>query len=211
MHEIQQKILKILDDKPIEGLTLREIGLLVGEKLPQKIKHHLNQLEKKGLIAIDHKNKSIKKIRKSDPGDIFISLPILGSANCGPAEIFADQNINGLLKVSKSILKNNGDIFVIKAEGNSMNKAEVGKNKMSIENGDYVIVDRASVSPQNNDYVLSIIDNMANIKKYISDKKNNQIILVSESTQDYPPIYIHEDDNFSINGKVIQVIKKPNI
>jgi SOS-response transcriptional repressor LexA len=52
---------------------------------------------------------------------------------------------------------------------------------------------------------------MANIKKYIFDEENNQIVLVSQSSKDIPPIYIHEDDSFMVNGKVIQVIKKPKM
>ncbi len=55
---------------------------------------------------------------------------------------------------------------------------------------------------------MSIIDGMANIKKFHRDKANKQIALVSDSTQRSPPIYIHEDDDFMINGKVVQVIKK---
>ncbi len=62
---------------------------------------------------------------------------------------------------------------------------------------------------KNGDIVLSIIDGMANIKKFFLDKEHGQAILMSESTKEFPPIYIHEDDDFMINGKVVQVIKTP--
>ena len=88
-----------------------------------------------------------------------------------------------------------------------MNRALVqGK---PIEDGDYIVVDSEPGEPKNNDIVLSIIDGMANVKKYYVDKENNQILLMSESTHDFPAIHIHEDDNFMINGKVVGVIKKP--
>ena len=90
-----------------------------------------------------------------------------------------------------------------------MNKASI--NGQCIEDGDYLIIDSDYRSPKNGDVVLSVIDDMANIKKYIFDEENNQIVLVSQSTKDIPPIYVHEDDSFMINGKVIQVIKKPKI
>ena len=48
-------------------------------------------------------------------------------------------------------------------------------------------------------------------KKYVWDQVNNQIVLTSQSTQEIPPIFIHEDDSFMINGKVIQVVKKPKM
>ena len=46
MHNIQEKILKLIDTRNLDGFTLREIGEKIGEKFPQKIKHHLDQLEK---------------------------------------------------------------------------------------------------------------------------------------------------------------------
>ena len=210
MHDIQEKIMKIVETKNISGFTLRQIGELVGEKYPQKIKHHLDQLEKRGLIKLDKKTKSISRaIRGSIKNSGLMSIPIVGSANCGPATIFANDNIEGYLKISKKILRKCRNIFAIKAQGLSMNKAMV--DGQTIEDGDYLLIDSEYTSPKNGDIILSIIDDMANIKRYIWDEINNQIILASQSTQDIPPIYIHEDDSFMINGKVIQVIKKPKL
>jgi SOS-response transcriptional repressor LexA len=137
---------------------------------------------------------------------LFISIPILGSANCGPATIYADENIEGFLKISKKFLPKHKGIFAIKAQGNSLNRSSInGKN---IEHGDYVIIDSGQTSAKDGDYVLSIIDNMANIKKFRIDHKNGRIALVSESTQSINPIFIHTEDEFRINGKVLDVIKK---
>ena len=49
---------------------------------------------------------------------------------------------------------------------------------------------------------------MANIKKFRKDFKNGRTVLISESTGNYYPIFIHQEDDFKINGKVIDVIKK---
>jgi repressor LexA len=96
MHTIQEKILNLVESKNLSGLTLREIGDLIGEKFPQKIKHHLDQLEKKGFLVIDTKNKKIeKKIHTSSIQSNMLSIPIVGSANCRPATIFANENIEG--------------------------------------------------------------------------------------------------------------------
>src|SRR3990167_5809232 len=206
MHAIQEKLLKVIDDKNIGGLTLRQVGELIGEKLPQKIKHHLSQLERKGFILIDRKNKKISRIsNKAKAGDIFVSIPIVGAANCGPATIYADQNIEGYLKISKRLAPNKKSVFAIRAEGNSLNKADVhGKN---VESGDFVIVDSENISPKDGDYIVSIIDGMANIKKYRLDKSNHRIALLSESTQQYSPIFIHENDGFKISGSVVGIVK----
>lgn len=208
MHVIQEKIIQLVGEKNLGQMTLREIGSLVGEKFPQKIKHHLSQLERKGLIRI---NKNEGRIERATVGAIkhtkFVSVPILGSANCGPATIFADTNIEGYLKISGTILGRKKNVFAIKASGFSMNKAVIAGK--TIEDGDYLIIDTTNTVPQNGEIVLSIIDDTANIKRYVWDNENKQIVLVSDSTKDFPPIYIHPDDNFLINGKVIQVIKKP--
>ena len=104
MHPIQEKLLKVIDEKNISDLTLRKIGELIEEKLPQKIKHHLSQLERKGFILIDRKNKNISRIsNKAKVGNIFISIPIVGAANCVPATIYADQNIEGYLKYQNDL------------------------------------------------------------------------------------------------------------
>jgi len=206
MHPIQEKLLKVIDGKNVGGLTLRQIGELIEEKLPQKIKHHLSQLERKGFILIDRKNKNINRIsNKAKVGDIFISIPIIGAANCGPATIYADQNIEGYLKISKRLVSNKKSVFALRAEGNSLNKANIdGKN---VESGDFVIVDSENKSPHDGDYIVSVMDGMANIKKYLLDKKNSRIALLSESTQEYSPIFIHENDDFKISGKIVDVVK----
>jgi len=209
VHETQKKLLRLINEKNIWGLTLREIGSLVGEPHPQKIKHHLSQLLKKSLLVRDDSEKKIESFEKIETS--FFSIPILGSANCGEALRLAEVSPEGILKVSKSMVPKKDGLFALKAVGDSMNKAIIGKNGNNINDGDYVIVDSNQIVPRNNDYVLSIIDGLANIKKFIKDNDNKQIVLVSESSKEYPPIFISENDlsSYSVNGKVVQVIKMP--
>jgi SOS-response transcriptional repressor LexA len=210
MHILQERLLKIISEQNISALTLRDIGSLIDEKYPQKVKHHLHQLEKRGLISI---NKALGKIERVRVGRVknspFISIPIVGAANCGPATIFADENVEGYLKVSSTILGRKKNVFAIRASGPSMNKAMV--NNKTIEDGDYLVIDPNNTVPHNRDVVLCILDETATIKRYVWDSENQQIILAADSTKDFPPVYIHPDDNFLINGKVVQVIKKPRL
>lgn len=205
MHIIQEKLLKEINRKNLSGMTLREVGYLVDEKSAQKIKHHLTQLSKKGFITYNSIKREIKKVQKiSREG--FVSLPIVGAASCGPATIFAEENITGYLKVSKKLAPHSGKLFVLRAEGNSMNKANI--NKKNIEDGDFVVVDAEQQIPEPGQYIVSIIDEVANIKKFVPDPQNKRIVLKSESTKYYLPIFIHENDNYTISGRVIDVIKK---
>lgn len=213
MHKIQEQLLKLLETKNLGNMTLRDIGALIGEKYPQKIKHHLTQLEKIGLIKIDFRNKIIEKNKAGKiKNSGIMSIPILGTANCGPATFYAENNIHGYLKISQKLLSNNPgkkDVFAIQADGISMNKATIaGKN---IESGDYLIIDKEHISPEDGDIVVSVIDDVANVKRYKWDSENGCVVLMSESTRDFPPIYVHESDGLHIMGKVVQVIKKPKI
>lgn len=210
MHDLQEKLLALAGENDLANMSLREIGKLINETSPQKIKHHLLQLEKNGLIQMDRLAKVMVKTR---PGALqrnsLLAIPILGTANCGPATAYADQEAQGYLRVSGKLLSKKKGIFAIKASGHSMNKANI--NGENVEDGDYVLVDPTFSSVRNGDYVLSIIDGMANIKRYFKDSDNQRIILLSESSASFAPIFIHRDDldNYLVNGKVIQVIKKP--
>jgi len=136
----------------------------------------------------------------------FISVPLVGSANCGPATLLAEENIEGYLTVKKALLPRASGIFALRASGNSLNRAKIkGKN---VENGDMVLIDSEDRNIRDGDYVLSIIGGMANLKKYKFDRKNNQIMLLSESTETFKPIIIMPGDDFAINGKVVGVIKR---
>ncbi|OGM90316.1 hypothetical protein A2755_03955 [Candidatus Wolfebacteria bacterium RIFCSPHIGHO2_01_FULL_48_22] len=208
MHKIQEQILHILSRKNLSGQTLREIGSLIGESSPQKVKHHLLQLTKKRFIRFDGKNRIIERALDMEKNrEPLISLPVVGAANCGPATIFADTNIERYLKISRKLIPSGGRLFVLRAEGNSMNKARVkGKN---IEDGDFVLIDANRKSPKDKDYIVSVIDGTANIKRFYMDKKNKRIILKSESTHDHLPIFIHPDDDYQISGTVVDIVKNP--
>jgi len=172
MHKIQEKLLKVIDRDNLSGMTLREIGKLIGEESAQKVKHHLTQLTKKGFITYSPVKREIKRTLEISKGG-FVSLPIVGAADCGPATIFAEENITGYLKVSKKIAPRGGKLFVLRAEGDSMNRSQInGKN---IEDGDFVVVDSEQRTPEAGHYVISVIDEVANIKKFIPDPQNDVI------------------------------------
>lgn len=209
MHEIQRKIMVLANKQDISQITLRDIGEEVGlgREKPQIIKHHLQQLVKRGLL----KNKDGKYFKvfaqEENKKSGLVSLPIYGLANCGEAISFADDHIQGYLKVSPAIIKKKKNVFVVLAKGNSMNKAFIGNE--NIEDGDYVLVDSDFKNPENGDYVLSIIDGLANIKKFKKDQARKMIMLTSESTSNYDPIFIHQDDadSYSVAGKIVSVLK----
>jgi SOS-response transcriptional repressor LexA len=218
MHLIQEKLLTLSKEKNLAKLRLREMAANIGMpgESPQKIKHHLLQLQKKGFLSIDKGKGTMNRFSTpSNKTNTFVSngahlfsIPVVGTANCGPADIFAEENYEGFLRISSKLVgrTNPSGLFAIRADGSSMNRAEV-KGKR-IEDGDYVIVDKNNLDVRSKDVVLVVIDNKATIKRFINDQTNRQLALIADSSHDYDPIYLHPDDDFSINGKVIAVIKK---
>lgn len=195
-HRHAPSIAELQDSLQKKGLTLASRRSIV---------QYLETLEAKGLIARSSQTRGIRIL--SAMNESIVSVPILGAANAGMARAFAEEYAEGFLKISKRLLAKQKNVFALRVEGNSLNRANInGKN---IDNGDWVIIDKDYVSPRTGDYILSIIDGVANLKKLYIDKPNQQVLLMSESSEDHPPIVIHPDDKYLIGGRVVQVIKRP--
>ncbi|MBI2634715.1 hypothetical protein HYW82_03560 [Candidatus Peregrinibacteria bacterium] len=210
MSSVQNKLLALLRDQGSVPLKYREIGRRIGEQYPQTVKHHIEILKSKRLIQ--EKNGLLILNKKDLTSDEFLNLPFYGIADCGPATAFADDRIEGYIKISRKSLPNWNikSFYLVQASGNSMNQAAVGRGKKNIEDGDIVIVNAKEQSPQNGDYVISVIDGCANIKKFSYNPDDKQIVLISESTDKYFPIVLHQNDDLIIAGKVVEVLKIPN-
>ncbi|MFA7277662.1 MAG: S24 family peptidase [Candidatus Gracilibacteria bacterium] len=211
MHENQTKIIELAKRKDISKMSYREIARELGIANPQTVIYHIDQLKKNGqlLYTDSGMRPRIAKPKAFFSGDFF-NIPIVGSANCGPATELAQEDISGYIKISENAIGRSkvDGLIAVKAVGHSLNKANVLGD--SIEEGDYVIVD-CRKQPKDRDYVLSVIDGAANFKKYFRDEERQEIRLVSESTYEIPPITIHEEDiqtsQYLVNGVVVRVIK----
>lgn len=189
--------------------TVREIRDESG-KLGLKLKSlrsfflYLNALEEKGYIERTSEDRGI--LLTGVNADTFINVPVFGMANAGAALMFADQYVEGFLRVSKRLVKDR-EVFAVQVSGTSMNKAKV--NGKLIQNGDFILVDADTKEYRNGDRVLVVIDGLATVKTYRTvDGKT--IALVPESTDTiHKPIFLTPEDNFVINGIVIDVLKMP--
>ena len=84
-----------------------------------------------------------------------------------------------------------------------MNKTNI--NGKSIDSGDYVLV-KNQITANNGKRVVALIGNDATIKKFV--RKNAEIRLEPESSNpSNKPILIFDDD-FSIQGEVVDVLKR---
>ncbi len=224
MHPIQEKLLQLSKVRDLSKLSYREIGRQLAEGddayarvHPQNVIYHLEQLVTEGLLSNSQLpiKAQIKRSNNTRADLVFelANIPIVGSANCGPADIFADERIEGYLRVSPSKLhsKNIRHLYALKAQGNSMNASNI--HGESISNGDFVIVDSTLRTPRDGERVMIIEVNLANIKRIYFDYANQMVILRSESNEDFSPIYIDPQDNWEslISGTIVQVIKDPKV
>ena len=123
-----------------------------------------------------------------------IEVPLVGTCSCG-TPLLAEENIEEMIPVSTKIAKPPYRYFILRASGDSMNRA-------GINGGDLVLV-RQQMTANNGDNVVALIDNEATIKEMqISDK---EIILKPKSTsKQHKPIILSRD--FRIQGVVIKVM-----
>lgn len=209
MHRLQAKILRLAEQIDISKLSLRQLGGLIGEQHAQNVSYHRDQLIRQGLLS--RNLKPTAKVGGDDGRAHLAAIPIVGSANCGPAELLAQENIEGHLWVSPKLInpRRRNKLIAVHAVGDSMNAAKQVPGG-PIDEGDFVIVDYTNRSPENGDYVLSVIDDAANIKRFYQDPETKEVSLVSESTTQAPPIFIHPEDNwdYMVNGVVERVLKK---
>jgi len=178
--------------------------------------YHVKKLQEEGYLERESNrprsigifaDRTVKTPVFKKTGMDAVRIPVLGAANAGPATLFAEENVAGYLKVSRSVLNRRDEVFALRVEGDSMNRAEInGKN---LEEGDFVLIDSTYRTPRNGDYVLSVMDDCANLKKFERDPKTGDVMLISESSNPkHKPIYISSEDDFMVNGKIIGVLKR---
>lgn len=204
MNRIQEKILLLARTTDLESVRRVDLVKRIGCKYPSQVTHHMNQLIKSGdLVRVAGK---LVPAIKTVAG--YITIPVMGEADCGEATSYADGRVIDSLVVSPSVVtaKRPDRLYALIARGDSMNTANVrGK---TIDNGDYVIVDKDDTyEPRNDDIVVSNIGGLANVKRF--KRESSRIVLLSDSSRqtEFSPIFIDERDDFDIEGKVVDVVK----
>lgn len=211
----QAEVLKFIQEFQKNRLyspSLEEIAQFFGISIPT-IHQHVVVLVKKGYLVrsknkrrdFEIAEKPVPKSNLDSPAFESFMIPILGGATAGVAVHFAEEKIEGYLKVSQKLLKPKKELFAVRVEGESLNKASLRGAKFS--NGNYAVIDPTKTNPENNTYVLSVINGVCNLKKFRRNKDGIQ--LISESTKpNLKPIFISSSDDYMVNGEVIAVIEK---
>lgn len=182
---------------------LKEFGLNFSST--RSVFLYLQNLEEKGYIK---KNKSNRYEFLLKVADNLVDLPIYGSANAGVPTLIGEQYLQGTLKVSKNLLR--GDVknfFAVEVSGSSMNKSRV--NNKEIKSGDFVIVDGgySEYKGDGSEKVLAIVDGLATVKVFKRVDEDTIGLFPDSTEKKHKPIFISQDDDFIVNGRIVDVFK----
>lgn len=189
--------------------SVREIGKAVGLASPSTVKHHLDALEKMGLLqrdpgrprALDMREHGKSPAPKKSAGHIEVAVsvedgettmaPLVGRIAAGQP-ITAEQHIEDVFSLPTR-LTGTGDLFILEVNGDSMVDA-------AICDGDFVVV-RSQPTANNGDIVAAMIDGEATVK--VLSTQTDHVWLLPRNDA-YSPILA---DEATILGRVVTVIR----
>jgi len=186
------KVSKYLQKKGVKEGSVKSVSQVV------------ESLEKKDLVKRDVFRKLYLVENDNFSGGLegALRIPVYGLASAGDALAFAEDNIDGYLQISESLLKSSekARLFAVKTLGDSMNKER-------INDGDYVIFEKKDADyDYDGKIVVAIVNGLATIKHY--RRLGNGVIglFPSSANKFHQPIYIHESDSFMIAGVFKKVL-----
>jgi repressor LexA len=185
--------------------TLREIGRKFQISSTFGVKRHLIALEKKGYLKVEsNASRGIAITKTEDETNIapifsireaFNKIPIVGRVAAG-SPILAIENIEGSVVVDPTFIKKAENSFALRVQGDSM--IDEG-----IFEGDLVIVSPEDKG-KNGDIIVAMLEDEVTVKTLSLDK--NKVTLIP-ANENYKPITVEGERDFSIIGKVKGVVR----
>lgn len=200
----QEKVLSWIESsvqKTGQAPTVRELQGKLGCSSPMGAVAHINALEAKGYITkVDGKARGIMLNSKDNikGDDDIVQVPLVGRVACG-MPIWAEEMIEEIIPLPKAFVKYTSDVFMLKAQGDSMNLA-------GIDDGDYIIFHKQNTAEEG-DKVVVLMGSEATVKKYRVDKEHKRVVFQPMSDNPTHAPIIPELGTFMIQGKVIGVVK----
>jgi repressor LexA len=178
--------------------SVRELMTALGYKSPRSAALIIEELSQKGILR-KRSNGDLQLIKDIDGDSAHartVDIPLVGMVTCG-VPILAQENIEGYIPVSVSLAKSGSKYFLLRAKGDSMNKA-------GINDGDIILVRQQSTA-QNGDIVVALIDDEATVKEF-QHSKNCVVLMPRSNNKNHKPIILTE--NFQVQGVAVTTIPK---
>lgn len=176
--------------------TVRELMDKLGYKSPTSAALIINRLAEKQILERNSEGRiQITSQAEALEGCAHtVNVPLVGTVACG-TPIFTEENIDAFLPVSTELARPPHRYFMLRARGDSMDKAGINDN-------DLVLV-KQQFTAESGDRVVALIDDEATIKEY--QQGDGVVILQPRSSNlEHKPIILTSE--FRIQGVVIKAI-----
>ena len=150
-----------------ESPSYRSIASHLSMSSLSQVSRYVDILAARGELEKDEDGR-INCLPSFDTSAITIA-PVVGVVTCGQP-IFAQENIEGVYALPSDIF-GSGEIFLLKAEGDSMIEA-------GIHSGDLLVIRRSSTA-ENGQIVVALLEDSATVKTFY--KKKDHIVLHPEN------------------------------
>jgi repressor LexA len=184
--------------------SVREIAVAVGLASTSAVHHHLEALEREGMLERGATHSRALRLTPSATlrGGLSqlsqlagqgMMLPVIGEiAAGGPIEAY--QDTTETLSVPEALAASS-DAYVLKVRGDSMIDAH-------ITDGDFVVI-RPQQTARNGDIVVAQVEeNAVTLKRFFKEKNR---VRLQPANEQYPPMFY---DSVLIQGKLIGVIRR---
>ena len=196
LSQTERKALEFISNLTKEGTppSVRRIMEHLGYKSTRSVSLIIQSLIEKNLLAKrpDGKLRLIEDVQDND--SLTVNIPLVGSVPCG-TPLLAVENIETTIPVSRSLVKNPSDYFILRASGDSMDEA-------GIQNGDLLLIKQQPTACEG-DRVVALIDDEATVKS-IHFGDNAAVLLPRSTNKTHKPIIVSDD--FIVQGIVKAVI-----
>lgn len=175
--------------------SVREIGHALGLRSPSTVHQHLTALERKGYIKRYGDRMRVLEVldkRIVPNGDDVAHLPLVGRVSAG-VPILAQENVEELIPVPRSMVGWQDECFLLTVRGDSMVNA-------GIFDGDIVIV-RSQPTADPGEIVVALLGEEATVKRLVYEGRRPY--LIAENPR-YGPI----PDEFEIIGKIVGLLRR---
>ena len=127
----------------------------------------------------------------------MVSIPLVGSAPCGEP-LLGENNIEEMIMVEKSKIRPGAKYFIVRASGDSMNKAGI--------NDQDLVLCRYSEKGETGDKVVALLGGENVTIKYYDKKDGLRILLPKSTNSSHQPIIPEEGD--IVQGIVQEIIRQ---
>ena len=154
---------------------------------------HLSALKKKGLLKQGDKKSRTMELIKSREEDDFEEIPVLGTVAAG-RPILSTENMDGAIRLDRSMLKNGRKYFALRVRGDSMEQA-------GIMDGDTAVIEQQDIV-RNGEIAVVMLDEAVTLKTFYQESA--RIRLQPENSR-YSPIYCSGD--LRILGRLAHIVR----